>query len=287
MEENSVTVAAVVDDIRDVITDQPPAAGADEQKPEGDPSANGEEAAVETTEQQEARKQSKFQRRLERQKTARIQAETENRMLREQKAELEARLAQQQQPEAGEPKREQFEDYESYLRAVAKYDAKQETAEALKAARMEGQQRQAQGRQAESQHEVAKQWTEREKDFQSKTKDYLDVVQPFVEPDGEMSLLSPAARQAIVELGPEVLYELAKNPDIVERIADLSPVRQVAELGKLQTKQSTPPPKASNAPAPIAPVKAGRSSAPGYSENMSDTEYAAWRKTHGARWART
>src|SRR3712207_3386793 len=86
-----------------------PAPAAEDQK--AIPAATDEnaEAVAETPEQQEAKRQSRTQRRFERQKTARIQAETEARLLREQNARLEAQLRQSgSQPDSGEPKREQF-----------------------------------------------------------------------------------------------------------------------------------------------------------------------------------
>ena len=92
-----------IPEVTDPILPQP-APGADEQKPkptEGDDASEVVEA--ETTEQQEAKKQSKFQRRLDRQKSARVAAETETRLLREQLAKLEAKPAAEA---SGEPLRE-------------------------------------------------------------------------------------------------------------------------------------------------------------------------------------
>jgi hypothetical protein len=269
----------------------PPAPAADDQK--AIPAAADEttaEPAAETTEQQEAKKQSKFQRRLDRQKTARVAAETEARLLRERNAQLEAQLKPQPSKDDGaEPKREDFPDYETYLRAVAKYDAAQETSKTLKAERDERSRREEASRATATQDQVAKDWSEREKAFQAATKDYIEVVTPYVEED--LSSLSDGARRAIVEseVGPQVLHHLATHPDEHERISELSPVRQVAELGKLEAKMAPAPKKtatASNAPAPITTTKGGRSAPNGYSENMTDAEYREWRKSQGARWAR-
>lgn len=249
MENESGSVAPTADTSTEVVFGTPPASGAEEQKPEGDPGAKPEETTQETTEQQEARKQSKFQRRLERQKTARIQAETELRITKERLASLEAQS--QQKPESGEPQRDQFESYEAYIEARAEWRADQKVSERLKADREASQAREQQGQRAAGQEKVAQEWAKRESEFQKATPDYLEVVTPFVDADGELHQLSAAAKAAIVELGPEVLHHLAKNLDIVERIADLSPVRQVAEIGKLDVKAEKPAPKPSKAPAPI------------------------------------
>lgn len=239
-------------DVIPVSTTQP-APGADDQKPippAGD--ENAAEPATETTEQQEARKQSKFQRRLERQKNARIAAETETRLLREQIAKLEA----QKQPsqEAVEPKRDDFENLEDYLRAISKYEAEQVTKKELKAEREARQGEASRTRENAGEARIAKEWQERETAFMAATKGYQETVTAYIE--DEVGQLSDVARRSILEseVGPNLLHYLAKNPDEAERIAELSPVRQVAELGKLETKLSPAARKASSAPAPITPV---------------------------------
>jgi hypothetical protein len=73
------------------------------------------------------------------------------------------------------------------------------------------------------------------------------------------------------EQGAELLYHLAKNPDVLDRLRKLSPRRFIAELGKLEAKWEVPAPAkeetptlsevalptarpVSKAPAPIAPI---------------------------------
>ncbi len=60
------------------------------------------------------------------------------------------------------------------------------------------------------------------------------------------------------ELGPEILYHLGSNPSEARRIAQLSPVQQAREIGKLSAKLAAAPPAKtiSSAPAPITPVSA-------------------------------
>lgn len=68
----------------------------------------------------------------------------------------------------------------------------------------------------------------------------------------------------------EIAYYLAKNPDYVERINKLHPLKAIAEIGKLELtfekpKQETPVepalalPKVSGAPAPIVPLQTNAS----------------------------
>lgn len=274
----------------------PPAPAAEDQKADSqqEPAAPEDSAqsettektqATETTEQQEAKKQSRFQRRLDRHKAEKIQAQTEARLLRERLAELEARQNQQQKPEAGEPKRENFESYEDFLEAKAVYKAEQKVNERLNAEREVSQkQRQQQGVAAEAE-KLAQSWTKREQDFISQNKDYTATVTPFVE-EG-MAGLDGLARRAIVESqnGPALLMYLAANPEIAEEIAELSPLQQIAELGALKVRMTPAAKQKSSAPAPIRPGNSGKSAGTGYSENMTDAQYYAWRKSQGAKWA--
>lgn len=78
------------------------------------------------------------------------------------------------------------------------------------------------------------------------------------------------------EVGPDLLYHLAKNPDVMRRLQKLPPKRFIAELGKLEVKWEKQPagetkaldtpstltgaaattaPPVSKAPAPIAPLE--------------------------------
>lgn len=279
LESGTGIVEPVVTDT--IQPDPQPASPADDQK--GKP-PEGEAPPEETTEQQEARKQSKFQRRLDRQKSARVAAETELRITKERLASLEAQSRPVQADAA--PKRDDFESLETYLEAVAAHKATQIVEGKLKTEREERQAQESKTRQNVGEAKVAQAWQEREINFQAATKDYQEAVQSYIE--DEINALSDVARRAILEsdVGPQVLYHLAKNPDEAERIADLSPARQVAELGKLEIKMPAVQRKTSEAPAPINPVRGGRSAPNGYSENMSDAEYHAWRKSNGAKWAR-
>ena len=68
------------------------------------------------------------------------------------------------------------------------------------------------------------------------------------------------------DIGPEVLYWLGSNPKDAARIANMSPLLQAKEIGKLEVKLTSEPPvrKTSTAPAPIAPVTARSSGSPVY-----------------------
>lgn len=290
--------------------DAKPAPGADDPKPktDADKTADSEVAGSDaekveadpalSPEQQEAKKQSKFQRRLDRQKSARVEAETEARLLRERLAKLETERAKPaEDAKAGdpnEPQRDKFDDYEAYLLARAEYRATQTTAKAIEADRAERAKAEGTRKAATEQEALAKNWSEREQEFQKATKDYIEVVSPFIE-DGLDSLAEPARRAiAESEVGPQLLYHLSQNDEVAQALGEMSPLQQVKELGRLETKfeksaPAAPAPKgklASDAPAPVSREKGSTSTAHGLAENASQAQYEATRKSQGARWAR-
>lgn len=99
----------------------------------------------------------------------------------------------------------------------------------------------------------------------------------------------PHVAQALMDAdrGPELLYHLAQNPDLVGKLNDMSPYRAAIELGKLEATLEAPAEKpkpretsTSKAPAPITPVQPGSSASKDPSK-MSMDEYAAFRKANG------
>jgi len=247
---------------------------------------NGEvkaEETEETPEQVEAKHKSRNQRRLERAKTRATVAETEARMLREELATLRSKPAVT--TEDKEPAREDYEDYESFVKATAKYEGRQEARAILKAEREANQGKEKQSQAADDYAKVAKAWTDREAAFSKETKDYEEVTTAYVE-DG-IEALSPAARRLIVEsdAGPAVLYHLGNDSDLAERIAGLSPIKQVAELGRLEAKFSAPAKKPSNAPPPATPARASKTVTKDVTK-MSIDELNKFAGSQGSVWGR-
>lgn len=263
-----------------------PAPGADDQKPKQDPPSGADEQkpeAAETPEQQQQRRESRRARQRTRDAARIAAAETEARMLREQLARTQG---QSQPPSSGEPKREQFESYEDYLEARADWRADQKVAERLKAHDEAARGKETQQRQQADVTKLRSVWEEREIKFRADHKDYDSAVSTYAETD--LGELADGPRRFIVESdqGPALLHYLATHDADHERIASLSPTRQLAELAKLEDKVGVPQPKEpSSAPPPVRPVAQGKGSDNGYSENMSDAAYREWRKKHGARYA--
>jgi hypothetical protein len=128
--------------------------------------------------------------------------------------------------------------------------------------------------------------------------------------------VGPEVQQHLVtsEMGPTILYHLAKNMDEMKRIAALPPVAALVEIGILQARLSTPaapadgngnapavPPAGGNPPPaprpagvpaittppppPIAPLGGGGNAAATVKDpdSMTQEEYNAWRDAGGGR----
>lgn len=91
--------------------------------------------------------------------------------------------------------------------------------------------------------------------------DYQEVI------DGSNAIARHHILNYLIEsdIGPKLQYHLAKNPDVLDRLNQLSPIKAIAELGKLETKLESPVEKkaeaklnsvapVSQAPAPITPI---------------------------------
>ncbi len=222
-----------------------------EQPQTSEPIEEGETGAPETEEETteppetEEQKRSKFQRRLDRQKAARVAAETETRLLKQRVAELEARSTPQEV--STEPQIAQFETADEYAKAMKEWATKQ-AGETIK----QREQREQQERYERSRSESLTNFQERLEDARDKYSDYDTVA-------GGNHPVTQAMADAITEsdIGPDVAYFLGKNPKEATRIAQLSPLRQIAEIGRLEAKILAEPAviKTSSAPEPIRPVR--------------------------------
>lgn len=279
--ENDGTSGAVVEQspIVEVVLDSP--------VPETEAQNSGEEPAPaddkkteESDEQKQVRRESRRSASNARKAAELAEAKTEARMLRE-------RLERLEKPAdvSPEPKREDFDSLEDFHKALARSEAQKIAKETIEADRKVRSQQETQARTQEADKKVADAWTKGEEAFKKEAKDYEEVVKEFIEA-GYLEDFDKGTGRAILEsdLGQRVLYHLAKNPEEAERIAKLSPTRQVIEIGKLEDKV-VPQKKQSSAPAPVSGVK-GSSASHTITGNESQAEYEAKRAKQGARWAR-
>ncbi len=152
------------------------------------------------------------------------------------------------------PEEKNFDSYNGYIEALTDWKVDAKRAEDAKAAEAKASEERA--------AEVAKTHAARIEATREKHEDYDEVIESAKDID-----ISPALLEAIrdSEHGPQIVYDLAKNREEAKRIAALSPVRQVAEFGKLEAKleaESAPKddkPKPKPLPKPAKPVGGGTS----------------------------
>ena len=136
----------------------------------------------------------------------------------------------------------------------------------------------AQREAAKQQATIAEAYYDREEDIRLKYDDFDQVAYNTNLPVTEYMAQAIQAS----DIGPEVIYWLGSNPKESGRIAQLPPILQAKEIGKLEANLASNPPvkKTSTAPAPIVPVTARTSGAPAFDttdprsiKNMSTSEW--------------
>lgn len=245
---------AVNEDADSAVTE--PDAEADQSGQDGE----GKDATA-TDEAKEKKPNPKLERRFSEITKQREQARQEAQREREQREALEIRLkeleakvnppAAQPEDELGEePKPEMFNDMFEYARALAEYTADKKLME---------RDNEEKARQAKAQQEAKFQaWADRVNAAKNELPDFDDMVQ-----SSDVRVSDPV-RDAIIESenGPKILYWLAENTDFAKKLADMSVVSAVREIGKIEArfeKAKDPEPKPvvgkSKAPAPINPLR--------------------------------
>jgi hypothetical protein len=170
---------------------------------------------------------------------------------------------------ADKPSRDQFADPDYYVEALAEWKAEQAVTKV----------QQQQAAQA-AEHARQASWAAREAEAKATMPDYDAVVPTSTVP------VKPHVVDALMdsEAGPALVYHLAKNPDVAERLNGMSPMRAAIELGRLETTLTAPVVKApSNAPAPITPLNAQPSGRNVDLSKVSMDDYVAERRRQGAR----
>lgn len=231
-------------------------------EPETVEAEGSEPEAKEEAKTQEERKQNpKIERRFSEITKQREEARKEAQREREAREALERQLEELKQqaqpvkatPVEEEPQPSQFADAFEYAKALAEYTADKRI-EALK-------QEEAAAKAAQERQKVIDSWANRVEEAKSEMPDFDDMVA------SSSVVVSDAIRDAILEsdVGPKILYHLAENEEVAQKIAGMSERAAMREIGRLEarfekskeTKEAdTPPVKRSNAPAPAKPIKA-------------------------------
>ena len=178
---------------------------------------------------------------------------------RQKREELETRLKalesqaapKQEQSRDEKPRPDQFVDAFEYAEALADWSAEN----AVMRARQEDVERKIQ----EERNKVIESWNTRVESTKSDLPDFDDMVA------SSDVVVSDQVRDAILEsdVGPRILYHLAENPEIAEKISKASLITALREIGKLEARfekkepvEVKPVAVKSKAPAPIKPLNA-------------------------------
>ena len=220
-----------------------------------------DEPAVERTYSQK-----EFQESIEK-ATAKASAKAERRAYREALQTLSPNQAPVVQPNDNKPLRGNFATDEAYIETLTDWKIDQ---------------RESAGKQAQAQQAQTQQVTRAESIYAEAMKTGLDRD----DLNEVAEAMTPAMRSVLIEsdVGGKLIAFMAANPDEVTRIANLSPARQAAELGKLEIKMTSAP-KVSAAPPPIKTIGSGAASTQSL-ETASFDEYKKLRAKQGASWAR-
>lgn len=158
--------------------------------------------------------------------------------------------------QARKPVFSDYNDIEAYTEAVTDWKLEQKLQATL--------QQQAQ---QNAQKTMEQSYNQRVQEFAKIKPDFADVLA-----SSDLQISKPVTELIFEsEVGPAIAYYLAENEEETERINRLSPARQLAEIGKIEAKLSTPvvkeKKKISQAPAPVKPVQGG---APVVAKSLDD-----------------
>jgi hypothetical protein len=170
---------------------------------------------------------------------------------------------QPSKPVGGEPKLEDFDDYEQYQRALIRHEAQG----------LAQQQAMQQHRQ-----QVFSQFQQRVESAKGRPEDYVDTIAavftdqnlPISEPMAEVILQSDA--------GPDIAYYLKSNPTEMQRIASKPWAMQAKELGRLEERLAAGAVTVSRAPKPVTPVGGAAASGAVDPEKLSMDDWVKWRR---------
>lgn len=229
------------------------------------------EEKAETEKKPDAEK-NHFQRRQERLLRERAEYKAEAEFLRSQ---FQNQQKQAQSKTEGRPARDQFESDEDYVDALTDWKLDQK----LSGVKEELAQHQ-------NQSQVQSSWVSKVNQARQDYPDYETVME-----DAQDIPISKSTAEAMQssDLGADIAYYLAKNPDEAMRINSLSPIAAAREIGRIesyveyekdQAKKKAP---VSKAPAPIKPVKSSSGSGSKSLEDMTPAEYIAYRNKQDKR----
>ena len=193
----------------------------------------------------------------------REEARKEAQREREQRESLENRLKELEEratprpveiQENVKPQPHQFNDAFEYAEALAEWSTEQ--------ALINRDKQEAERRAQEERNKVLDSWNKRLNDAKADLPDFDDMVA------SSDVVVSDHIRDAILEsdVGPQILYHLAENPELADKLNSGSPISALRQIGRLEAQferkeapvaEQKPSVARSKAPAPINPIKTG------------------------------
>lgn len=243
-------------------------------KPEGETSEEASQPEAKKEQKTELTEAEKIkygmQKRIDRQTAKNAQMEREI-------AELRA-LVEKSQPAQrnDEPQENQFETTEEYLIAKGKYEAKKEYEAAAAKAKKEAEDREY----AEKVTKIRQNFQAKETEFRKTTPDYdeaVEVVNDYLRLADKDSSHVAIFRDFVMESEnpAPLLYHLGKDPDLIETMVEMSPIKFMKALAKLEEKlENAPKQTATKTATPPTPVK-GTTTA---TKDISQMSYAEMKK---------
>ena len=273
---SEITVASTTDSLEDV---QKIAGIAPDEQPEQKEQA----AEPEEHEEQESRphpSKSGFQKRID--KLTREKYELQNRLAALEKAPKAEPAKAVEQPKVEEiklpakPSKDDFNDYDEYIEALADWKTEQKLAAKLEQLRKE-----------EAEAEQKAQFESMRTAYLKRLEAAAERYEDFEEIAGNSRVeVSKAIEELIItsEEGPDLQYYLGSHPDWAKKLLTMSPAKQLMEAGKVlakltenseQEEESEPRPKKPGPPAPIRPLggSSTKSSVP-----LDELDYQEYRK---------
>ena len=193
----------------------------------------------------------------------REEARKEAQREREQRESLENRLKELEEratprpveiQENVKPQPHQFNDAFEYAEALAEWSTEQ--------ALINRDKQEAERRAQEERNKVIDGWNKRLNDAKAELPDFDDMVA------SSDVVVNDHIRDAILEsdVGPQILYHLAENPELADKLNSGSPISALRQIGRLEAQferkeapvaEQKPSVARSKAPAPINPIKTG------------------------------
>lgn len=173
----------------------------------------------------------------------------------------------------GKPTAESFGTHEEYVEALAdwKVDQKLSARDAT-----------------QKQNELKNEQTKREQGYFKEVAEFIKIKPDYEDVVGAQKLSSLTIYESVLDAGkdgPELLYELAKDPEEYERIRTLPAIAAAREIGKIQARLAkessetkTIETKTTKAPKPPSPVGSGKAYSTKDPSDMDFDEFKAWRQ---------